>query len=108
MGIFTNYALSLPHLHGSAETTPHHSVLAGNVVEGLIGSARKDEGANLSPHELQGKYAIALRKIGGETGSADRHRPIFQRSAHIAKQQAIEQAANALAALWKIRRAEKV
>ena len=61
----------------------------------------------LSPHELQGQYTIALRKISGETTSGDRHRPIFQRSAPMDERQAIEQAANALAALWKIRRGEK-
>jgi len=61
----------------------------------------------LSPQELQGKFTVALRKIGGDTASADRYSPIFQRSAHMAKQQAIEQAANALTALWKIRRADK-
>ncbi|HET8823892.1 MAG TPA: hypothetical protein VFM77_02095 [Terriglobales bacterium] len=61
----------------------------------------------MSPQELQGKYSVALRRIGGETASADRHTPIFQRSAHITEQQAIQDAANALTALWKIRRADK-
>jgi len=63
------------------------------------------EGTTLSPQELQGKYAVALRRIGGET--ADRHKPICQRSAPITEQQAIQEAANALTALWKIRRADK-
>jgi hypothetical protein len=62
---------------------------------------------NLSPQELQGKYTVALRRIGGETTSADRHTPIFQRGAHITEQQAIQEAANALTALWKISRTNR-
>jgi hypothetical protein len=65
------------------------------------------EEAILSPQELQGKYAVALRRIGGETAATDRHRPIFCRNADMAEQQAVQEAANALAALWKIRRADK-
>jgi len=63
----------------------------------------------LSPQELQGKYALALKGIGGETASAatDRHRPIFRRNAQMTEQQAIQEAASALAALWKIRRSQK-
>jgi len=56
---------------------------------------------------LQGKYTVALRRIGGETTSADRHTPIFQRGAHITEQQAIQEAANALTALWKISRTNR-
>jgi hypothetical protein len=56
---------------------------------------------------LQGKYIVALRQIGGDTASGDRQRPIFRRNAPMDERQAIEQAANALAALWKIRGAEK-
>jgi hypothetical protein len=64
----------------------------------------------LSPQELLGKYNVALRRIGGETVSdaADRQKPIFQRNAPMAEQEAIQEAAKALAALWKIRRADKV
>lgn len=81
--------------------------MAVNVSEGLIGLVLNVEGANLSPHELQGKYAVALKKIAGETAAADRHKPIFQRNGPMDERQAVKQAANALAALWKIRGAEK-
>lgn len=61
----------------------------------------------MSTQELQGKFKVALRRIGGETASDDRHRPIFSRNPHLTEQQAIQEAANALTALWKIRRAQK-
>ena len=61
----------------------------------------------MSPQELQGKFTVALRKIGGGTVSADRQSPIVQRSAQMSEQLAIEQAANALSALWKVRRVGK-
>jgi hypothetical protein len=67
------------------------------------------EGDNLSPLELQGKYTVALGKIGGETGSdnANRHKPIYERNSQWAERQAIAEAANALTALWKIRKGDK-
>jgi len=67
------------------------------------------EGDSLSPLELQGKYTVALGRIGGETGSdrADRRKPIYQRNTQQAERQAIAEAANALSALWKIRSSHK-
>jgi hypothetical protein len=67
------------------------------------------EGDNLSPQELQGKYTVALKRIGGETTSAaaDRHRPIFHRRAQMTEQQAIQEAANALTALWRMTKTDK-
>jgi len=67
------------------------------------------EGENLSPRELQGKYIVALGKIGGETGSDDggRRKPIYERNSHQTERQAIAEAANALSALWKVRRSYK-
>jgi hypothetical protein len=46
----------------------------------------------------------ALEKIGGATAptAADRHKPIRQREARITEQQAIQEAAKALSALWKL------
>jgi hypothetical protein len=75
----------------------------------LIEISTNAEGDNLSPQELQGKYTVALRRIGGETASdsTDRHKPIYQRNARLAEQQLIEEAANALTALWKVRRSRK-
>jgi hypothetical protein len=52
---------------------------------------------------LQGRYTIALERIGG-ADAADRQKPIYQRDSRITEQQAIEQAAKALSALWKISR----
>jgi hypothetical protein len=47
----------------------------------------------------------ALYRIAGAPlcGDAKRHTPIFQRGPAVGEQQAIRDAANALAALWKIR-----
>jgi hypothetical protein len=47
----------------------------------------------------------ALSRIAGATlcEDAKRHTPIFQRGPAVGEQQAIRDAANALAALWKIR-----
>ncbi len=65
-------------------------------------------GDYLSPLELQGKYTVALGRIGGETGSeVANQRPIYERNSQGAERQAIAEAANALTALWKIRRADK-
>ena len=57
----------------------------------------------MSPGELLGKYMVALGRIGGSDGS-DRHKPIYERNSQRTELQAIEEAANALSALWKIRR----
>lgn len=86
-----------------------HSVLAVNAGDGLIAFIGKVEGGNLSPQELQGKYTLALGRIAGKTASAgsDRNRPIFRRNPEMSEQQAIQEAARALTALWKIRRSEK-
>ena len=74
-----------------------------------MASIGKVEGDNLSPQELQGKYTLSLGKIAGKTDSAsgDRNRPIFRRNPQMSEQQAIQEAASALTALWKIRRSEK-
>ena len=63
----------------------------------------------MSPLELQGKYTVALERIVGETGSdgANQHRPIYERNSQQTERQAIAEAATALTALWKIRRADK-
>ena len=67
------------------------------------------QGENVSPQELQGKYTVAMRRIGAEAGSggAERHRPIYQRNEKLTEQNAIEEAANALSALWKVRRSDR-
>ena len=63
----------------------------------------------MSPGELQGKYKVALKRIAGKAGSdaGDRHKPIYQGNSQITEQQAVEEAAKALTALWKVRRSEK-
>ena len=63
------------------------------------------EGDKLSAQKLQGTYLAALSRIAGATlcEDAKRHTPIFQRGPAVGEQQAIRDAANALAALWKIR-----
>lgn len=58
----------------------------------------------MSPQELQGKYASALKKVGGQGATSPRHRPIFQRNAPVTEEQAIQEAANALTALWNVRK----
>jgi hypothetical protein len=47
----------------------------------------------------------ALSRIAGEptSGATKRHTPIFQRDAANTEKQSIQDAANALAALWKVR-----
>jgi hypothetical protein len=64
-------------------------------------------GDNLSPRELQGKYIVALEQIAGKSDpESDRHKPIYQ-SSPMTEQQAVEAAARALSALWKVKRTEK-
>ena len=63
----------------------------------------------MSPRDLQGKFTLALGKIGDESGAAgsDRHKPIYRRNPQSAEKQAIKEAANALSALWKVRKFHK-
>jgi hypothetical protein len=58
----------------------------------------------LSRQELEGKYMAALSRVSGEpmTASAKRQTPIFRREPEVNEKQSIEDAANALAVLWKI------
>lgn len=46
----------------------------------------------------------ALAKIAGasDSAAAERHKPIYQRDSKITEQQAIQEAAKALSALWKL------
>ena len=99
------YALFLADLHGSHEAPPQPSVLAIDAGGALI----ECEGADLSPRELQGKYRVALGRIGGEGSSTavDRHKPIYQRNVKTDEKQAIADAANALSALWKLSKGRK-
>jgi hypothetical protein len=55
----------------------------------------------LSPQDLQTKYLAALARIGAKDTSK-RQTPIFQRQPAITEEQTIQDAANALAALWKV------
>jgi hypothetical protein len=55
----------------------------------------------LSPQDLQTKYLAALARIGG-TDTSKRQTPIFQRQPAITQEQTIQDAAKALAALWKV------
>ena len=63
----------------------------------------------MSPRELQGRYTVALERIDGKAGSGDgdRNKPIYRGSSQMTEQQAIDEAAKALTALWKIGRAYK-
>ena len=67
------------------------------------------KGGSLSSQELQGKYTVALGRIGGgaDSGGAARNKPICQRNSQMDEQQAIEEAANALSALWKVRKSNR-
>jgi len=59
----------------------------------------------LSPRELQERYQAALSKIAGaKSGAAKKHLPIFQREPAATDKQSIQDAANALSALWKVER----
>jgi hypothetical protein len=93
------YAFFLPDLHGYFTTLPQHSVLAINGRTGLI----ELSGGNLSPRELQGRYSIALQTVGSDDVGA-RNKPIYQRNSRMTEQQAIEEAAQALRVLWKVRK----
>ena len=55
------------------------------------------------------RSSSAALGIGGETGSDDggRRKPIYERNSHQTERQAIAEAANALSALWKVRRSYK-
>jgi hypothetical protein len=59
----------------------------------------------LSSQELQGRYVAALAKIarGPKSGSPKRQTPIFQREPAITEKQLIQDAADALAALWNLK-----
>jgi hypothetical protein len=61
------------------------------------------EGDKLSPRELQQRYITALSRMAGSpmTDTIKKQTPIFQRAA-ITEKQSIQDAANTLAALWKI------
>lgn len=89
---------SFPDLHRPLAQRPNHRVLAANAKPSLIGA---ESGGNLSPKELQGKYTVALRRIGGKD-VANRHRPIYQRDCRTIEDDAIADAAAALRALWKL------
>jgi hypothetical protein len=71
-----------------------------------IDQCKSHEGGKLSPQKLQGTYMAALSRIADAPlcEDAKRHTPIFQRGSAVGEQQAIRDAANALAALWKIRK----
>jgi len=58
----------------------------------------------LSPRDLQGKYTAALSRIAGaaDSGASDRHQPIYRREPAPTEKQAIQEAAEALSALWKL------
>jgi hypothetical protein len=62
------------------------------------------EGGILSPQDLQARYAAALSRIGGGTTkeSAKKHTPIFKRQPAMTQTESIQDAANALAAIWKV------
>ncbi len=67
-----------------------------------------DKEENLSPHDLEGKFLVALEKIGRATSPnlGERQKPIYQR-AKLTKHKAIDEAAKALTVLWKIRMTAK-
>ena len=100
------YALFLPNLRGSRRVLPQHSVLATKAGRAVIETL---EGGNLSSQELQEKFTAAVGKMGRAKASdgAKRHKPIYERNSQRSERQAIAEAANALTALWKVRRAEK-
>lgn len=93
------YSFFLSGVHEYLAPLPHQLVLAKSTRPTLI----EPEGVDLSPRELQGRYSVALQTIGGED-LADRQKPIYRRSSGKTEQQAIEDAAQALRALWKIRK----
>jgi hypothetical protein len=96
------YQPGVAPLHGFFGSTPQQSVLATCRIQ--IDNVVQHEGGTLSPRELEGKYKAALSRIAGAqtSGNAKRHTPIFQREPAISEKQAIQDAANALAAIWKI------
>jgi len=105
----TKYALFSHNLHEPHGAVPQEFVLALRARAALIEIKASVEGGSLSSQELQGKYTVALGRIGGgaSSGGADRHKPICQRNSQMTEQQAIEEAANALSALWKVRKSNR-
>ena len=68
-------------------------------------NAVAEKGGELSTHDLERMYMVALSKVAGATEGADKRRsPIYQRESTSTERQSIQDAANALAALWKIRK----
>jgi len=61
-------------------------------------------GGRLITHDLERTYLAALSKVAGapKTGSDKRRTPIYQRESRSTEKESIQDAANALAALWKI------
>lgn len=94
-----NYYFFLAELHGYLAALPQPAVLDTAARPALMETA----GGHLSPRELQGRYSVALQTIGGED-VAERKKPIYQRNAQMTEQQAIEEAAQALRALWKLKK----
>jgi hypothetical protein len=62
---------------------------------------KNHQGGKLNPRTLQATYVAALSGTQ-MCGDAKRHTPIFQRGRVIDEKQAVQDAANALTALWKI------
>jgi len=92
-------------LHGFRPSTPQQSVLATSPLTNLNPLCNRNEGGKLSPRELQLKYMSALSRITGAPADADakRQTPIFQREPAVTEKELIQNAANALAALWRVR-----
>jgi len=63
-------------------------------------------GGKLSTNDLERMYMAALSEVAGapKASSDKRRTPIYQREAKSTERESLQQAANALAALWKIRR----
>jgi len=59
----------------------------------------------LSPSQLQEKYMFALESVGSakRPSVSRRHTPIYRRRQRLTEQEAIQEAAEALSAIWKVR-----
>ena len=92
-------------LHGFLRSSPQHAVLAFSASQVQIENVVNIQGGELRPRELQERYQAALSRMAGAkiSGIAEKHVPIVQRAPAPTEKQSIQEAANALSALWKIR-----
>jgi hypothetical protein len=98
------YALRVAPLHGFLLFPPKHCVLWQSGPPVQMDVVARNPGGKLSTHDLERSYIAALSKIAAapKAGADKKRSPIYQRESTTTERESIQDAANALAALWKI------